>query len=194
MADRSPFWARQAHADRRGVLIGRARIVAALRAWFAARDFVEVETSALQVSPGNETHLHAFATDIVSPGGVPARRYLRTSPEFACKKLLCAGERRIVEFARVFRNRERGALHAPEFTMLEWYRAQTPYEALMEDCAAVIAVAAAAAGTTQLTVRGLEVDPFVAPEYLTVMEAFARHAAIDLEASLSPQAPDRAGF
>jgi lysyl-tRNA synthetase class 2 len=192
MADRSPFWARQVHADRRPVLIGRARILAALREWFAVRDFVEVETSSLQVSPGNETHLHAFATDIVSPGGEPARRYLRTSPEFACKKLLCAGEPRIVEFARVFRNRERGALHAPEFTMLEWYRAHAPYEALMEDCAAVIAVAAAAAGTKQLTFRGRETDPFAAPEYLTVVEAFARHAAIDLAASLS--GPDRAGL
>src|ERR1700722_18089908 len=194
MADRSPFWARQTHADRRGVLIGRARIVAALRNWFAARGFVEVETSSLQVSPGNEIHLHAFATEVVTPGGVSARRYLCTSPEFACKKLLSAGEPRIVEFARVFRNRERGALHAPEFTMLEWYRAQAPYEALMEDCAAIIAVAAATAGTRRLVFRGLEVDPFAAPEYLTVVEAFARHAAIDLEASLSPQAPDRAGF
>jgi lysyl-tRNA synthetase class 2 len=192
MADRSPFWARQVHADRRPVLIGRARILAALREWFAVRDFVEVETSSLQVSPGNETHLHAFATDIVSPGGEPARRYLRTSPEFACKKLLCAGEPRIVEFARVFRNRERGALHAPEFTMLEWYRAHAPYEALMEDCAAVIAVAAAAVGSKQLTFRGRETDPFAAPEYLTVVEAFARHAAIDLAASLS--GPDRAGL
>jgi len=147
MADRSPFWARQAHADRRPALLARARIVAALRDWFAARDFVEVETSALQVSPGNETHLHAFASDLISPAGVSERRYLRTSPEFACKKLLSAGEPRIVEFARVFRNRERGALHAPEFTMLEWYRAQAPYEALMEDCSAIIAVAAQAAGT-----------------------------------------------
>ena len=142
MAGQSPFWDRRAHADRRPVLIARGRITAALRGWFAARDFVEVETSALQVSPGNETHLHAFATERVSPDGTSARRYLRTSPEFACKKLLSAGEPRIVEFARVFRNRERGALHAPEFTMLEWYRAGTPYEALMEDCAAIIALAA----------------------------------------------------
>jgi elongation factor P--(R)-beta-lysine ligase len=166
--------------------------VAALRDWFAARDFVEVETSSLQVSPGNETHLHAFATDLVSPGGSVARRYLRTSPEFACKKLLSAGEPRIIEFARVFRNRERGALHAPEFTMLEWYRAQAPYETLMEDCAAIMAVAAQAAGTRRLMFRGRELDPFAAPERLTVVEAFARYAAIDLTASLSPQDPDRA--
>jgi elongation factor P--(R)-beta-lysine ligase len=194
MADRSPFWARQAHADRRPVLIGRARIVAALRDWFTARDFVEVETSALQVSPGNETHLHAFATDLVGPGGSPARRFLRTSPEFACKKLLSAGEPRIVEFARVFRNRERGALHAPEFTMLEWYRAHAPYEALMEDCAAILALAAAAVGTRRLTFRGREIDPLATPERLTVVEAFARYAAIDLTASLSPQGPDRERF
>ena len=72
--------------------------------------------------------------------------YLRTSPEFACKKLLAAGERRIVEFAKVFRNRERGALHHPEFTLIEWYRAGEPYEALMADCAAILALAAQAAG------------------------------------------------
>jgi lysyl-tRNA synthetase class 2 len=194
MADRSPFWARPAHADRRPVLMARGRIVAALRAWFAAREFVEVETSALQVSPGNETHLHAFATALLVSGRPPASCYLRTSPEFACKKLLSAGEPRIVEFARVFRNRERGALHAPEFTMLEWYRAQAPYEILMEDCAAIIAVAAAAAGTPKLAFRGREVDPLAAPEFLTVVEAFARYAAIDLTASLSPLAPDREGF
>jgi lysyl-tRNA synthetase class 2 len=192
MADRSPFWAHQAHTDRRPVLIARGRIVAALRDWFAARDFVEVETSSLQVSPGNETHLHAFATDVVSPGGTPARRYLRTSPEFACKKLLSAGEPRIVEFARVFRNRERGALHAPEFTMLEWYRARAPYEALTQDCAAIIALAAQAAGTQRLTFRGREIDPFAPPEFLTVVEAFARYAGIDLSVSLSP--PDRERF
>src|SRR5471032_1061348 len=112
----TPWWRPDVHEDRRPRLIARNRIAAAFRDWFAARDFVEVETAALQVSPGNETHLHAFATDLISPAGASARRYLRTSPEFACKKLLSAGEPRIVEFARAFRNRERGALHAAEFT------------------------------------------------------------------------------
>src|SRR5450432_140182 len=145
MAERPPFWARQAHADRRPVLLARARIVAALRDWFARRDFVEVETATLQVSPGNETHLHAFATDLIGPGGERRPLYLRTSPEFACKKLLAAGETRIFEYGRAFRNRERGALHHPEFTLLEWYRANEPYETLMQDCAALIAEAARAA-------------------------------------------------
>jgi lysyl-tRNA synthetase class 2 len=194
MPARSPWWTPDVHADRRPLLLTRSRIVGALRAWFAARDFVEIETSVLQASPGNETHLHAFATDLVTPGGTGARRYLRTSPEFACKKLLSAGEPRIVEFARVFRNRERGALHAPEFTMLEWYRAQAPYEALMEDCAAIVALAAAAAGAGRLVFRGREIDPAAAPEFITVAEAFARHAGIDLLASLTPQGPDRERF
>jgi elongation factor P--(R)-beta-lysine ligase len=190
----TPFWSRQAHGDRRAVLIARSRIVAALRDWFAGQGFVEVETSTLQVSPGNETHLHAFATELKAPGGTAARRYLRTSPEFACKKLLSGGEPRIVEFARVFRNRERGALHAPEFTMLEWYRAQVPYAAVMEDAAAIIAVAAKAAEAARFTFRGREIDPFATSERLTVSEAFMRHAGIDLAACLSPQGLDRTAF
>jgi elongation factor P--(R)-beta-lysine ligase len=194
MDGRSSLHLRQAHADRRPFLIGRARVVEALRAWFKAQDFVEVETSVLQVSPGNETHLHAFATDLNAPGGGAAKRYLRTSPEFACKKLLSRGEPRIVEFARVFRNRERGALHAPEFTMLEWYRAGAPYELLMEDCAAILAVAAQAAGTRALAFRQREADPFAGAERLSVAEAFRRHAGIDLAASLSPRGSDRERF
>ena len=181
----SPFWA--LHAGRRPLLLARMRIAAALRQFFAARDFVEVETAALVLSPGNETHLHAFGTDLVAPAGTRARLYLRTSPEFACKKLLAAGERRIVEFARAFRNRECGALHHPEFTMLEWYRAEEPCETLMQDCAAVLALAAETAGTTRFSFRDCAVDPFAAPERLTVAQAFSRYAGIDLLAILPPQ-------
>src|ERR1044071_7644798 len=143
----SPWWAPGVYGDRRPFLIGRARVTAALRAWFATRDFVEVETAILQVSPGNEAHLHAFATELI---GVDARRmplYLHTSPEFAAKKLLAAGEPRLFTFARVFRNRERSPLHHPEFTMLEWYRANQPYDVLIDDCAALLAAAAEAAGS-----------------------------------------------
>jgi lysyl-tRNA synthetase class 2 len=115
------------------------------------------------------------------------RLYLRTSPEFACKKLLAAGERRIVEFARVFRNRERGALHHPEFTMVEWYRAEEPYEILMDDCATVLALAAEAAGTKQFSFRERAIDPFAEPERLTVAHAFARYAGFDLLKVLPPE-------
>ena len=187
----SPYWARHVHAHRRPALLARGRIVTALRAWFAARDFIEVETGALQVSPGNETHLHAFATTLAAPDGTSSRLYLRTSPEFACKKLLAAGERRIVEFAKVFRNRERGALHHPEFTLIEWYRAGEPYGTLMADCAAILAVAAEAAGTKQLSFRGRSADAFAEPERLTVAEAFARFVGIDLLATLPGGEADR---
>jgi len=198
MADKtpgsSPFWAPHVHADRRPFLLARGKIAAALRAWFAANDFVEVETATLQVSPGNETHLHAFGTKLVTPDGASSTRYLRTSPEFACKKLLAAGERRIVEFAKVFRNRERGALHAPEFTLVEWYRAGEPYQALMNDCAAILAQAAGTAGTRQFSFRGRTADPFAEPERLSVADAFERLAGIDLLATLGRGEPDREGL
>jgi len=182
------WWSRQAHAARRPYLAARGRIVAALRGWFAAEGFTEVEAGALQVSPGNETHLHAFATDLIGTDGAASRRYLHTSPEFSMKKLLAAGEERIVDFARVFRNRERSALHHPEFTLLEWYRAHASYEHVMADCATVLAEAARAAGAKTLRFRGREADPFAAPERLTVADAFARHAGIELTATLPDDA------
>jgi elongation factor P--(R)-beta-lysine ligase len=194
MRDPSPWWAPHVHADRRPFLAARARLIAAVRGFFMARDFVEVEAAALQVSPGNEAHLHAFATELVSPGGERSRLHLHTSPEFACKKLLAAGERRIFDLARVFRNRERGALHHPEFTLLEWYRAGEPYQAVMADCVALLAKAAAAAGTKVLTFRGRSADPFAQPERLTVAEAFDRLAGVDLLATLSAQETDRDGL
>ena len=164
----------------------------ALRQWFAGQGFVEVETPILQVSPGNETHLHAFATDLVAPGGARARMHLHTSPEFSCKKLLAAGERKIFTFARVFRNRERGALHHPEFTMLEWYRAGESYEALMADCAALLAEAAKAAGVSEWRFKDRACDPLAAPERLTVSAAFQTFAGIDLLATLLKAQPDAA--
>src|SRR6266852_1889703 len=184
MVTASPWWAPDVHADRRPFLLARGRIGAALRGYFGRQDFVEVETGILQVSPGNEAHLHAFATELVTPAAERAPLYLHTSPEFAAKKLLAAGERRIFEFARVFRNRERGALHHPEFTLLEWYRVGEPYEALMDDCAAFLAVAAGAAGTDRFSFRGRDADPLAAPERLTVAQAFRLYAGIDLLATL----------
>jgi lysyl-tRNA synthetase class 2 len=176
----SPWWTPDRHADRRPFLLARNRITSAIRAWFEARDFVQVETPALQVSPGNEAHLHAFATEAIGLGGHRAPLYLRTSPEFAAKKLLAAGEPRTFELARVWRNRERGPLHHPEFTLLEWYRVGETYEILMVDCAGLLAVAAEAAGTNRLSFRGQTIDPLAAPERVTLAEAFDRFAKIDL--------------
>src|SRR6266446_7318219 len=193
MSQPSPWWMPDIHADRQPLLRARRRVLAALRHYLETRDFAEVETAILQVSPGNEAHLHAFSTELATPGGVRQQLFLHTSPEFACKKLLAAGERRIFEFARVFRNRERGALHHPEFTLLEWYRTEEPYEAVMADCAALLAIAARAAGTGRIAFRGREADPFVAPERLTVADAFKRFAGIDLLATLGAPESSRDG-
>ena len=181
----SPWWRPDVHQDRRPFLAARGRVLKAVRAWFEARAFVEVETAALQVSPGNEAHLHAFATEAIGPDGARRALYLHTSPEFACKSLLAAGERRIFEIAKVWRNRERGPLHHPEFTLLEWYRTEEPYQALMVDCAMLLALAAEAAGSAVLSFRGCEADPFAEPERLTLAEAFDRFAGIDLLATVT---------
>jgi len=185
MPHASPWWAPPVHAERRPRLLSRNRIKAAIRGFFEERGFVEVEAAALQVSPGNEAHLHAFATELRTTGGEAQPLYLHTSPEFACKKLLAAGERRIFDFARVFRNRERSALHHPEFTLLEWYRAEEPYEVLMQDCAELLALAAKTAGAPEMRYRGRSADPFAEPERVTVAEAFERHAGIDLLGTLA---------
>src|SRR3954452_11185676 len=169
----TPWWHPAAHEDRRPALLLRNRIKRTLRQFFEGRDFVEVEGAILQLSPGNETHLHAFATTLLGPDLVPQPRYLHTSPEFACKKLLAAGERRIFDFAKVFRNRERTATHHPEFTMLEWYRAGETYDALMDDCAAILALSAEIGGLSRFAFRGLTADPLLAPERMTLAEAFA---------------------
>lgn len=191
MSRSSPWWQPQAYAARRPFLLKRAAITRALRDFFNARGFTEVDTAALQVSPGNETHISAFATELVAPDSGRSRLYLHSSPEFAAKKLLAAGEERIFSFAHVFRNRERGALHHPEFTMLEWYRARAPYQRLFDDCAGLLAAAAAAAGIEDFRFRGVRTTASLAPEILSVADAFQRYAGIDLLQTYNASGCDR---
>src|SRR3989344_4960225 len=184
----SPWWDPRKRRDRQPFLAARGLITRAVRAWLEAEGLVEVETAGLQVSPGNEAHLHAFATQALTTDGQARPMYLHTSPEFACKKLLASGEPAIFTLGKVWRNRERGPLHHPEFTMLEWYRTGAAYEVLMDDCAALMRRAAEAAGTTTFNWRGSVANPFAEPERLTVAEAFERHAGIDLFGDLPAQA------
>jgi lysyl-tRNA synthetase class 2 len=183
-----PWWHPSRHADRRPALLARNRLQAGIRGWFAEREFLEVDPSALQVSPGNETHLHAFTCTAIGNDGQGQPRYLHTSPEFAMKKLLAAGERRIFSFAHVWRNRERGARHSPEFTMLEWYRVGEPYEVLMDDTMAFLRLAA---GGGTLRHRDMVCDPAQDPQRLSVAEAFRLYAGIDLLSTLDGAATDR---
>jgi lysyl-tRNA synthetase class 2 len=177
------WWDPDGFAQRRPFLENRARIMRAIRGWFDSTGFVEVDTPALQLSPGLEPHLKAFATQLETPEGAALTRYLHTSPEFTMKKLLVAGMACIYQMGHVFRNGERAATHSPEFTMLEWYRADAGYRALMEDCADLMRAACRAAGTPGFAFRGRTCDPFGHYEVLTVPEAFQRHCGIDLLAT-----------
>jgi lysyl-tRNA synthetase class 2 len=187
----APWWTRDAHLRRRPFLLQRNRIVAAIRRWFATRSFVEVDTAALQVSPGNEAHLHAFSTEAVTTGGDRQQLHLHTSPEFAMKKLLVSGEERIFSLGHVFRNRERGALHHPEFTMLEWYRRDESYDLVMQDTAELVRLAAETTGRAVASFRGRTCDLTAWPERVSVADAFRELAGIDLLATVGQGETDR---
>jgi lysyl-tRNA synthetase class 2 len=194
MSQPSPWWNPERHADRRPLLVARGRIKAAIREWFQSEGFTEVEPGLLQVSPGNETHLHAFRTLLVDPDLRSRELYLHTSPEFTMKKLLAAGETKIFAFSPVFRNRERGNLHSPEFTMLEWYRADEPYRTLWDDCARILKIAADVTGNLDLTFRGRSCNPTAPPHLTSVEEAFSRLAQIDLRNRATNKILDRDAF
>jgi lysyl-tRNA synthetase class 2 len=187
------WWRAEEVAKRLPYLKTRAAVLAALRAFFAARGFVEVETPALQVSPGLEPHLMAFKTTLVEPlAGGEREMYLHTSPEFAMKKLLAGGVERLFQIAKVWRNGERSATHHPEFTMLEWYRAGASYRDLMDDCEALVRACAEAAGRTGFGWNGQVCDPRAPWVRLSVAGAFHRFAGIDLLATApDPSSPDR---
>jgi elongation factor P--(R)-beta-lysine ligase len=188
---RGGWWRPDRFAARRPHLERRAGFLRAVRGFFEERGFAEVETPILQVSPGMEPHLVAFATELQEPGEARLRRYLHTSPEFAMKKLLVAGVPRIFQLARVFRNNERGSTHHPEFTMLEWYRAGAGYRDLMAECEALLRHCAASTGGGVFRWRGGEADPRRDWTYLSVAEAFDRFCGIDLLATApDPAQPD----
>ena len=198
----TPWWHPENLARRRPYLDARRAGTKALRAYFQAEGFTEVETPAVQVSPGVERHIQAFATTLREPlGDQAAPRYLQTSPEFAMKKLMVGGMEKIMQLCHVWRDGERGPLHHPEFTMLEWYRAGADYHALMADCEdLMLGVAKAAERTLQQGVmlrwQGRTCDPAKPAVRLTLQEAFARHVNIDLFATIddSPTAappPDK---
>ena len=190
----TPWWRPDRLAARRDKLAARGRVKRAVRDFFDAAGYVEVETPALQTSPGLEPHLQAFATVLHDPRDPGARpRYLHTSPEFAMKKLLVGGMDRIWQLAHVYRNGERGATHHPEFAMLEWYRAGASYRDLMGECEGLLRAAQNAAGADAMRRGGHRADATLPFQRLTVAEAFSRYAGIDLLATApDPQNPDAA--
>jgi elongation factor P--(R)-beta-lysine ligase len=176
----SPWFEPNRHQDRRPFLLARAEILKSVRSWFDERRFLEVDVPSLQVSPGNEAHLHAFQTELIHNDGSRSMRYLHTSPEFACKKLLAAGEDKIFSLGHVFRNRERTRTHAPEFTMLEWYRAREDYDVVIADTLALIALCC----PSEVNWRGKTCDPQKSAQRLSVQDAFQKFAGVDLLSTL----------
>jgi len=189
----APWWRPDRLAARRPNLAVRGRILAAVRDFFAGRDYVEVDTPALQVSPGLEPHLKAFATVLHDPRDGGARpRFLHTSPEFAMKKLLAGGETRIWQLAHAYRDGELSATHHPEFAMLEWYRIGASYRDLMDECAALLRAVQEAAGRAALCWRDNSADARLPWQRVSVADAFQRFTGIDLLATApDPAAPDR---
>ncbi|HEV7996421.1 MAG TPA: EF-P lysine aminoacylase EpmA [Stellaceae bacterium] len=186
------WWRPERLAGRRERLAQRGRMLDAVRDFFAGHGFVEVDTPALQASPGLEPHLQAFATELHDPrDGRTAQRYLHTSPEFAMKKLLVAGLPRIWQLAHVFRDGERSATHHPEFAMLEWYRAGASWRDLIPDCEGLLRACQAAAGAVTLAWRGRTADARLPWREISVAEAFEQHCRIDILATApDPLFPD----
>ena len=186
------WWRPDRFAARRSRLAQRVRILGAVRSFFTTRSYVEVDTPALQVSPGLEPHLRPFKTLLHDPrDNRMAERYLHTSPEFAMKKLLVAGLPRIWQLAHVFRDGERSTTHHPEFAMLEWYRVGASYHDLMDECAVLIGTCQDAADAEALVWRGHTADARRPWQRLSVAEVFHEHCGIDLLATApDPSTPD----
>ena len=170
-----PSWHPSRLADRLPFLRRRALLTRATRAFFEARGYTEVETPYAVPAPGEEVHLRAFRTQQEAPDGARRALWLHTSPEFAMKRLLVAGAGPVFQLARVWRNGEGSTLHAPEFTMLEWYRPGAALAELMDETEtylrAVLPPAVRCRGVTNA------LDRF---ERLTVADAFRRHAGADV--------------
>jgi lysyl-tRNA synthetase class 2 len=170
-----PVWHPESLAARLPFLQRRATLTRAVRGFFVDRAYMEVETPYAVPAPGEEVHLRAFATTREHPDGSHERLWLHTSPEFAMKRLLVAGGGPIFQFARVWRNGEASALHAPEFTMLEWYRPGAGMDALIDETTSLLRSVLPAIAHC----RGVTTD-LSRFERLTVADAFTQYVGIDL--------------
>jgi elongation factor P--(R)-beta-lysine ligase len=156
-------------ADRMPMLRRRQLLTRAVRAFFAARGYMEVETPYAVPAPGEEVHLRAVRA---------GDKYLHTSPEFAMKKLLAGGAGPIFQLARVWRDEPHSATHAPEFTMLEWYNLRPDLSALMDETEALLR-----AVLPPLLVRNGQTISLEKSERITVAEAFFRYVGADVLAT-----------
>ena len=166
-------------AERLALLRRRGLVVRGVRAFFEGRGYLEVETPYAVPTPGEEVHLKVFRTEQHRPDGTVRPLFLHTSPEFAMKRIVAATHLPVFQMARVWRNAEGSRLHAHEFTMLEWYRPHASLSDLMDETEALLRailppVLPGAASRVAMT------PPF---ERLTMADAFARYAGLDLLAT-----------
>ena len=155
----------------------RASIIQSIRAFFVDRGFLEVETPLRIPANAPEEHIEPFRSD---------EWYLQTSPELCMKRLLCRGHDRLFQISRCWRRNERGRRHAPEFTMLEWYRSNSDYRELMKDCEELLRWLAAACDRKNglISYQGLQIDLSREAEQITVREAFARFASKEMQTAV----------
>jgi lysyl-tRNA synthetase class 2 len=170
-----PNWHPESLAARLPFLQRRTALTRSVRGFFDRRGYVEVETPYAVPVPGEEVHLRTFATVREHPDGARENLWLHTSPEFAMKRLLVAGAGPIFQLARVWRNNEGSALHAAEFTMLEWYRPGFGMDALIDETTDLLR----AVLPPMVRCRGITTD-LSRCERLTVADAFARYVGADL--------------
>ncbi len=140
----------------------KARMLQSIRAFFAERNVLEVDTPVISPAAITDPQLESFATQFKQH-----KYYLHTSPEFYMKRLLAAGSGDIYQIAKVFRDDEKGRFHNPEFTMLEWYRLGFTHHQLMDEMEALL-IALLPQGEykfqrisyQQVFIEQLEIDPF----------------------------------
>jgi lysyl-tRNA synthetase class 2 len=165
-------------------LRNRHKALRAARAFFDDQGLLEIETPAIVPCPGLDVHLDAI--EVLGMGGPP--RWLHTSPEYQMKRALATALPGVYQIGKAFRRGERGKLHEPEFTMLEWYRTFEDSERMQRDTEELVAhVAMAVTGSTQLPGISRPVD--VAPpwERLSVEAALQRYAGVSLESVVNDE-------
>lgn len=187
MENRQSNWKRlKTDASYRARMEARGRILWEIRAFFASRSFLEVETPTLVALPGMEPHLDPFVTSLIRHDGATFEGHLITSPEYAMKKLLAGGMERIFEITKCFRNGEPwDGGHNPEFTMIEWYRANADYRAIMTDMEEMVAsVATVMTGSPRITFGGRTIDLSPSWPRMTVKQTMEEYAGIDLDRAI----------
>ncbi|BEH10252.1 MULTISPECIES: EF-P lysine aminoacylase EpmA [Geobacter] len=164
-------------ARRRSALWARARILSEIRRFFVEGGYLEVETPLRIPAPAPESHI-----DPVPSGPW----FLQTSPELCMKRLVAAGYEKVFQISRCWRDGERGNMHLPEFTMLEWYRAGTDYRGLMNECEELVGAVAAALGMGEvLNVKGRNIRLGAPWQRLSVAETFERYCDRTMEEALA---------